>query len=185
MTSTNADQIGDYTYLRAELIRRTLQPWRHFAFLGYFLGAIVVLGGLGIWLEILIWTEVLKFRPPVGEGNVGRVFAAMVTYYPAIVGASAFHLTLVGAEKSDKIIITFAWLVFSILLVSSFLVRLLHDMQLEWRMVIALFSICVSLWFWTIANADNVAFKSTPTDAASGGATSRKLKGDLRDFEVD
>lgn len=176
---SNETKNGDYTYLGRELRRRTIQPWQHFAFLGYFVGAIILLGGLGIWVEVL------KFALPNSSGEAERLFAAMATFFPALAGAATFHMILTAAGGSDKVISTFAWIASLIALAAGGVIRLVYDAAPDWSIFAVIVFVGISLWLWTIANADDPLFKKQPVDSPSGGSTDRQLKGSTSGFEVD
>ena len=96
-SASREEEVGEWTYLGREIVRRTKQPWNHVPLVLYVLVAIVVFGGLGIWVEIV------KISTSDEHRGTGELFAAMATFYPALVGASAVtnDFCFVGQWKQD------------------------------------------------------------------------------------
>ena len=173
------EQPGDYVYLWDFLKKRSSQPWKNFPFTVYFLIAILLFGGLGIWLETFNYIVLDK------KENLENLFTAMAAYYPAIVGASAFHLILWATGTSNKVVSAFSFFMVVFFFFLGLLVRYFFNDQPIVCLISTIILVFLSLWFWIIANAEDGVFKKESIDAPAGGNLERKLKGTTDGFEVD
>lgn len=181
MSSIDADPnpVGDWRYLGREIWRRTWNPFRNVPFVFYVVLAILGLGCLGIWVE-LVKTQVSS-TPSSYDG----VLTAIATFYPALIGSASLQLILTSTGKSDKVLVSFALLAcfasfFSVVLISVF-----HQLYPVWCFWAASYFAAFAVWFWWFTNGDDVTYQNAAIDAAAGGDTSKALKGDLDDFKVD
>ena len=178
-TVTENEDVGDWTFLGRELSRRTRQPWKHVPLVLYVLVAIVVFGGLGIWVEIV---KLGLLNKPLSTGGL---FTAMATFYPALVGASALQLLLVSMGHSDRIMGFFAVSVWVMSFVIGLLTAVFFPAYPATCFILVVCLVIFSIWLWMITNVDDPIYKSIPVDSASGGSTSRPLKGDISKFDTD
>lgn len=173
----NVREIGDWRYLWREIKRRTLQPCSSFPFLMYVLVAIIGLGCLGIWVELI------KLMLQTPNASQSGVLTALCTFFPALIGSTAFQLILGSTGRSDKIFVSVGYLVV-ILGVGGVVLITLFNPQFPDRTYWAAVLLSVgAVWLWWITNGDDPTYKSTPIDTASGGDTGRRLKGDTRGFK--
>jgi len=178
-TVANDDEVGDWAYLRREISRRTLQPWSQAPFVIYVLVAIVTLGGLGIWVEIV------KILSAEQSASYDGLLTAMATFYPALVGSASLQLLLVATGNSDRILTAFATLVWVISIGSVILLSVFHDQYPRACFSAAIGFVFFSIWLWWITNGDDPTYKQVSVDTATGGSTSRELKGDISGFRAD
>lgn len=177
-TTPNQDQ-GEFAYLWAELGRRTKVFPKRVPFFAYVLVAIIGLGGLGIWAELV--------RMALSTDNHGfdRVFTAAATFYPAVIGSATFQLLLIATGRLDKIIAAFGIFVLVFSIGAAVLLALFRSLYPVSSLVAAILLVGFAIWIWIVANADDPIFKGDPGDAPSGGNTTRPLKGNLGDFKAD
>ena len=170
---------GDFVYLRRELSRRTAELWKRFPFLAFVLVAIVGLGGLGIWAELV------KMSLSENPQRLDGVFTAVAAFYPAVVGTASFQLLLIATGEMDRIITAFGILVLVSTIGAAVLLSVYHAQYPVTCLIAAVFLVFFSIWLWVVTNADNPLFKSVSVDASTGGSTSRAPKGDLSAFKAD
>ncbi len=177
-TDYSKTQVSDWRYLGRELVKRTCDPIQHFPFVAYMLIAIVGLGGLGVWAELL---KIGISNSPIGLANV---ITSVLTFFPALVGAAAIQLLL--ASANDRIFIAFAMLIMFVFF--AFAILLPFFSVTHPFIVLFLSGVCsvFAVWAWWITNGDNPTFQKIPppNDAATGGSTDRKLSGTLEGFEA-
>lgn len=167
---------GGARALRQDLWRRTTKPTEHVTFWAYFVGSVIFLGGLGIWVEL-----VNLAREP-SPANLFPLRTAVATFFSALYGSACFQVVLGRYLKALRAIAYVGTLVY---LVIGF--WLLFDRSLSPTLSLSVGGIAtlVSLWFWWITNADNPDFFDEPLNqAAIGGNPDRPLEGDLGDFEA-
>lgn len=181
MSSSDTDERldGDYKLIAREIRRRTLEPFRHFPFVSHVFLAIICLGCLGIWVELI---KALLSAPPTGYDGV---FTAIVTFYPALIGSASLQLMLSSTGNSDKILGSFAIIALFLAFISVALISLFHDKYPNGSFTAAIIFAVFAIWFWWFTNADDRTYQNAPIDAAAGGDTSKTLKGDLDDFMVE
>ncbi|KZX87802.1 hypothetical protein A3726_09260 [Erythrobacter sp. HI0037] len=158
-----------------DIKRRTTKPKEHATFVFYFLGAILFIGGLGIWVELInaagSWTET----------DLVALRTALTTFFIALIASSGFQLVL-GEWKQLR---AAAYMVS--LLMAGLGIWLIADRELDLKVAIPLSVIgyLISLWIWWISNADNTDLHDEPPPEASvGGELDRDLKGDLEGFDT-
>lgn len=179
-TPINHEEEGDFAYLRRELRRRTSEFPKSFTFFAYVVAGVIMLGGLGVWTELLK----LTYAAPNPDGLDG-VFTAVATYYPAVAGTASFQLLLIASGKVDRVLTGFGILVIAVSITAAMSLTFLRAAFPTFCLVAAVVLAIFSIWIWIVTNADDPIYKSVPVDAPSGGPTSRDPKGDLSDFKVD
>lgn len=73
---------GDWSYLGNKIKRRTLYPFADVPFVLYVLLAIIGLGCLGIWVEVI------KLALSSDPKSYEAVLTALATFFPALIGSS-------------------------------------------------------------------------------------------------
>ena len=178
--STDHQEEGEFVYLRRELRRRTAEFPKSFTFFAYVVAGVVMLGGLGIWTELLL----LTYAPQDRVGLDG-VFTAVATFYPAVAGSASFQLLLIAAGKLDRVLTGFGILVIVFSIAAAFLLTFFRAAFPTSCLIAAVILATFSIWVWIVTNADDPIYKSVSVDAPSGGSTSREPKGDLSEFKVN
>ncbi len=176
-TDTIETAAGDWKYLCQELTRRTREPTKNFAFLVHVLLAIILFGGLGMWIEILK----LVISPYPLE--LAGLITAVITFFPTLIGSTSLQLVL--ASQNNRIFMSFALLLLCTF--TTFAILLPFFSVTHPVIVLVLGAACslCAIWAWWITNGGDPIYKSTPpADAATGGSIDRKLPGTLEGFEV-
>lgn len=179
--ATNTDNLGgdEFADLRRQLRERTAGLHKRFSYVVYVLVSIVVLGGLGIW------TELVKLALSGVPGRTDGIFTAATTFYPAVVASATFQLLLIATGNHDRVMTAFGVLV----MVSSFALAVLSTVfRSQYPMLClaaAVLLVVFSVWIWIVANSDNPIYKPVTVDAAAGGNPSREPQGNLSDFTVE
>lgn len=78
--------------LKAFLLDRLLTPLGHFSFWTYFILAIIGLGAVGVWVEVVRW----KLAP---EPETSGIITAIDTYFPAVAAGATLQLVMASREK--------------------------------------------------------------------------------------
>lgn len=167
---------GGWSELRRDVWRRTTRPAAHATFVFFFFGSVVLIGGLGIWVELI---NAAKAPSPT---DFLPVRTAMATFFPALIGSTCFQIVL---GKYLKALRAVAFVGTTIIAAVGFWLVLDRNLSTALSLSIGTLASLVSLWFWWIANADNPDFFDEPLDqAALGGSTDRPLGGDLGGFDA-
>ena len=175
-TGRNDTEISDWKYLWQEMGRRTKQPFADAPFVIYVLLAIIGLGCLGIWVELI------KMFFAQGTHRYDGVFTALSTFYPALVGSAAFQLILSSTGRGDKTLVSFGFFVSVISFASVVLISIFYNYSPVICLLASVFLACFAVWLWCFTNGDDPTYKSAPVDAASGGDPSKALKGSTNGF---
>lgn len=144
---------------RAELWRRTITPFQQVTFFLYFFTSIILIGGLGLWLEVVLLAR--------NGGPFDNLRTGLATYAFGLFGSSALHIFLGDAAKQLKAFAAFLMLVAFVL--AGWIVV---DKDLaDWGAVLVggVGSI-LGLWFWCIVNSDEPIFQDSNLGAPTGGA---------------
>ncbi|QFT75882.1 hypothetical protein [Ruegeria sp. THAF33] len=177
-TSTDANQMGDWQYLGREIRRRTFAPFKSVPFVFYFILAIVVLGGLGIWVEVA--------KSQLDQNwKVDGLLTALSTFFPALIGSASLQLILKSTDRSDKILISFSLLVCFFSFVGIGIIAAFFSLHPGLCLNAAFGFGILAVWFWWFTNGDDLTYRNAPIDAATGGSTNRAIKGNLNEFKVD
>lgn len=168
---------GDWRYLKREIGRRTTQPFSHAPFVFYVLLAIIGLGCLGIWVELL------KVATSSVHLNYDGVLTALATFFPALIGSSSLQLILSSTGNRDKVLVSFGFSVIIIAFAAAVLISLLNPLLPNFTFWASVIFAVIAVWLWWFTNGDDPTYKSAPIDAPSGGNTGRQLKGDTSGFQ--
>ena len=170
---------GDLVYLRREFSRRTAEVWKRFPFVAFVLVAIVGLGGVGIWAELV------KMSLSEDPGRLDGVFTAVAAFYPAVVGSASFQLLLIATERMDRNITAFGVLILTFTIAATVLLSVYYAHYPVTCLIAAVFLAFFSIWLWVVTNVGDPIFQPVSVDAATGGSPSRDPKGDLSAFTAD
>jgi len=170
---------GSWSAVGRELSKRTCDPLSHFSFVAYFLIAVVVLGGMGVWLELYSHLF-LEHTTPENTRSLASVRTALITFFPALAGSACMQL--IWAENNQKSLRAFAAAVLVLLTMGALMIAptaVRHEVALG---VGAFFSL-IALWTWVIANAKQQDLLDP--DAPLGKKDlNAELAGNLDGFEV-
>ncbi|TXC71319.1 hypothetical protein FSB78_10475 [Sphingomonas ginsenosidivorax] len=167
---------GGWGELGHDLWRRTKRPLRHATFVSFFIGSVVGIGGLGIWVELI---NLGRGDSPV---DLASLRTALATFFPALVGSTCFQIILGRYLKALKAVTFPASIALAVV---GFWLIFDRGLTAHKAITIAILATIVSLWFWWIANADNPDFfDETLPLAAVGGDTARPLDGNLDGFDA-
>jgi hypothetical protein len=167
---------GDWPYLRREIRRRTFQPFSHAPFIFYVLLAILGLGCLGIWVELV------KVAMSSSQSSYEGVLTALATFFPALIGSSSLQLILTSTGNRDKVLVSFGYFISSLAIAAVILISVLHAALPNITFWAAVFFTVAAIWLWWFTNGDDPTYKSAPLDASSGGDTDKPLRGDTSGF---
>lgn len=143
---------------KAELGRRTVTPFSHVTMSFYFFASILVVGGLGLWLEMISLAR--------GDGSPGNVRSALGTYAFGLFGSSALHLFLGDAAKQLK---AFGGSLFLLAGIAAGWIIFDKRMDDGIAYLVGAASSALGLWFWIIVNSDEPIFQDADIRAATGG----------------
>ena len=178
-TSSQNEGAGNTVHFWQDLARKTCQPWKQGTFVSYFVSAIVLFGGFGIWVELV------ELALSENADSYDGLYRAIATFYPALIGSASFHLLLIATEKSDKDMMAFAVVVLLLAATFAILLSIFHDQYPIARFFGVTLLASFSIWLWSITDADNPIYKAVLVDTPSGGSTLRDLKGDTSEFKVN
>ena len=179
-TASYPNALGPYRQFLAEFRDRVLDSLGDVTFLLYFIVAIILCGGFGIWVEVL------KLLIASSDNlNFDGIQNAAFTLYPALIGASCMLLVLEGTDKSEKPKTAFSLFVIIFTAFISAMIGIFEskDMyQLPSRVLITFFTV-FGLFFWCFANGNNPHIQTVNPDSAVGGDTSKHLNGNTDGFQ--
>jgi hypothetical protein len=165
--------------LGRELRKRSRDPLGHFSFVAYFVVAVVMFGGAGIWTELRSY---LYFVPTAGEpfASLASLRTALITFFPALAGSSCMQL--IWAEDHERSLRAFAIVVLAALLVAIFFISP-EGVSDRTALAVGAAAAVLALWSWWIANAKQKDLLD-PDAATGGSAVSADLPGSLDEFET-
>ena len=161
----------------AELARRTHRPSREFVYWVHFALCVVILGGLGFWIELIQQNHLL----PV-QRSWNNAYTALVTFFPAVIGSSCVQMMF---ESGDRRMHAFSLVTcFGAFIIGAALISAARPVDVFTWFAAIVMSL-VSLWVWWIANADNTKLHDEPSDDAPlGGDPTAPLSGDFGGVRV-
>lgn len=177
MSSAPAEKVGDWPYLWRELKRRTTEPVANVPFVFYVLLAIVGLGCVGIWVELV------KLVLSEKKANLEGLLTALATFSPALIGSAALQLILASTGRGDKVMVSVGLFIALAAFAAVILISAIHKSFPITALLAALAFVAIAVWLWWITNGDDPTFKSVPLDAPSGGSIDRELPGDTDGFK--
>jgi hypothetical protein len=168
---------SDWEVLRRELRGRTARPVSSVPFISYFIVSVVILGGLGIWVELV------RFSVFSDRQCLSGLMTALLTFFPAVMGSSTSHLIL--SSSDNKILRSFGLLLFVASFAVAIFIAVISPPYPVTSLVIGVVLSLLGLWGWWIANANDPALQNDPpVDAPTGGSPERALTGQIGDFRV-
>jgi hypothetical protein len=168
----------EWRYLRKELAARTIEPTRSVSFVIYvFLGPFLF-GALGVWVEIF------KLTLPGSAHDYGNLITAVCTYFPALGCSTALQLVLASSNRTDKVFISFALLLFVLFLVIALVLQGISVAHPKTVLQISAVCSASAIWLCWITNAKDPTYLAPPPDAATGGGLDRALPGNLAGFKT-
>lgn len=168
-------QTGGWNEFGDDLARRTRQPLRHATYCFFFVASVVIVGGLGIWLEIVL---LARSAAP----DAASLKTAIATFFPALIGSTCLQIlfgTYLKALRAFSIVLTLFFAAIGVWLILD------RNLLTGTAVTVGTISTLVSLWFWWIANADNADFFDDDLSRApiGGDNPSGPLDGSLAGFE--
>ena len=177
--STSERNFASWVKLGRELRKRTVEPVHHVSFVIYFVVAVIVFGGAGIWSELRTYLYCVA-TPDLSCPTLASLRIAVITFFPALAGSSCMQL--IWAEDHERSLRAFAFFVITIL-VAILLFVVPESISDKSALVAAGLASVVALWTWWIANAKQRDFLDI--DASTGKKdTSGELPGTLDGFTV-
>ena len=150
-------------------------PFKKFLFLLHFLYAIVVIGCLGIWIELI---RFINADSPSLDG----IQIALATFFPAFIGVSGAHSILVAFDNRDKALNYFSSIVPTIALIIAALIGIFYKTYPSISLCISIFFTLFAVLFWVYLNWSDPVY-DVNVDTAVGGDTDRQLKGNMQEFK--
>ena len=172
-------KFASWRRLGRELRKRSSDPLGHFSFVSYFLVAVVIFGGAGIWTELRSY---LNFAPTTGHpcASLASLRTALITFFPALAGSSCMQL--IWAADYERSLRAFAVVVLTALIVAIFFITP-EGVSDRAALTVGMVASLLALWSWWIANAKQQDLLDP--DAATGGkAVGGDLPGNLDEFKV-
>lgn len=173
-------QGGSWGELWRELKKRTTEPFSHASFVIYFFVAVIVIGGIGFWIEL--YNYLILATPNSGqESSVSALRTSVITFFPALAGSAC--LQLVWAESHQKSLRAFGILFLCLTTVIALAISPAAIVNSS-ALLFGFFSSIVALWIWWIANAKQKDLLDIDPDAPLGGNKDAVLSGDLNGFTI-
>lgn len=99
------EKFTSWKRLGRELKRRSVDPLGHVSFVSYFIVAVLIVGGAGIWTEL---RNYLIFVPTIELPNasLASLRTSAITFFPALAGSSCMQL--IWAEDQERSLRAFA-----------------------------------------------------------------------------
>lgn len=173
---------NSWAELGRELRSRSIDPLSHVSFVIYFFVAVVIVGGIGFWIELYGYAFSV-----IGDGvqldPVTGVRTAVVTFFPALTGSAC--LQLIWAESNLKSLRAFGVFFLAITTVVALLIASTKAVGNTGALAVGCLFTLASFWAWWIANAKQRDLLDINADAPLGGdTTDGSLPGDLNGFTV-
>jgi len=173
-------QGSSWVELARELKKRTIEPLAHVSFVIYFVVAVIVIGGIGFWIEL--YAYLLFATPPAGQADpVSALRTAIITFFPALTGSAC--LQLVWAESHQKSLRAFGILFLCLMTVMALAIST-NAVGNRSALVVGFVASIAALWTWWIANARQKDLLDIDPDAPLGGKQDASLSGDLDGFSI-
>jgi hypothetical protein len=168
--------------LGAELRQRTIDPVEYPSFVFYFILAVVIAGGAGIWLELILYFVHEPQGPLVTEppDTLKPVVTAVITFFSALAGSAAMQI--IWAEDKNLPLRAYAMFVLIGMLIIALLIGLLPTITTGSALFYGAIATLFSLWTWWIANAKQRELLGINPENAVGGDPQAQLAGTLDGF---
>ena len=172
-------KFASWKRLGNELKKRSVDPVGHFSFVSYFLVAVVIFGGAGVWAELRSYMYFVTTPEQPGP-SLAALRTAVITFFPALAGSACMQL--IWAADHERSLRAFAVVVLTALAAAIFFITP-HGVSDRAALVGGTAASILALWSWWIANAKQEDLLDP--DAPTGGkATDGELPGNLDDFKV-
>ncbi|WP_141441580.1 hypothetical protein [Delftia acidovorans] len=146
----------------------------------YFLVAVILLGGTGVWFELHAYLTYVP-TPENPSVSAAALRTAVLTFFPALAGTSCMQLIWdTGEFRSLR---AFATSVLVILGVAAAAVAPAH-ISATVALSIGCIASGIAFWMWWIANAEQTGLQDINTDAPMGKDPNTEPAGDLNGFTV-
>jgi len=150
-------------------------PLGQVTFWVYLLIGVVLLGGLGVWIEALI------FWFSTAETNSEHIRIALITFFPALVGSTS--LELIFADTVTKPVRAFAVLCGFMCFGLATWLGVERNLSTIWAFPIASLASLAAIWIWWIAHGlDDIFYDHVDGAAAVGGDPTNPPVGSLDNF---
>ena len=174
----NPNQPNEWQYLAREIWCRSWQPFKSVPFVCYFIVAIIIFAGLGIWVEVYK----CLFRQAADNSGL---FTALSTFIAALIGSASLKQVFIATDDSDKVLASFSLLVCFLSLFAVILTIVFYPDYPSKSLGTAVGLGFIAVWFWWITNGRESTYHNARIDAATGGSTDGAVKGNLSEFKVD
>ena len=171
---------GPYRQFWAEFRKRAFCSFCDGTFFLYFIFAIVICGGFGVWVEVF---KLLIVSPD--NHNFDGIQNAAFVFYPALIGASCVLLALEATDKSEKPKTIFSLATIIITVIVSVVIGIFehNDIHQPVSRFLTIFFSGFGLLIWCFANGNNPYLQTISPESASGGDTGKDLKGNTEGFQ--
>ena len=139
----------------------------HPTYLFFFVGTVLVVGGIGTWVEIFKLT-----RPSVAQGPYDGLITSLITFCFALVSTSCSQIII--EESENKALRALAQTVLFVA-VSGGALALVVVASGQWGLLFWSFASLGALAVWWFANAKSPGLKDP--DAPTGGSVDRPMSG--------
>ena len=163
--------------LGGEIQRRLFQPCKMPQFIFYFVASIVIVGGIGVWIEVF-------------TANWMSVPTALSTYLLALLATSAADLILIDETEQISKTLALSLRMFAFLLlvtgvVLAIISLLINTNQVSTRYWCSVAGVTIALLLYWIANADSRKFDQFPLSKSFlGGDSEKELEGSIEDIRT-
>ena len=171
------DETNPWIELGDEIKRRLWEPCKMPPFIFYFFAAIVIVGGIGVWIEVF-------------TANWMSVPTALSTYLLALSATSAADLILIDESEDVSRTLALSLRMFAFLLliagvVLAIISLLINTNQVSARYWCSIAGVVIALLLYWIANADSRRFdRFPPPKEFIGGDAEEELKGSMEDIQT-
>jgi hypothetical protein len=172
---TQGARPGGWNDFWRDVARRTREPAHHATYVFFFAASVVIIGCLGIWLELFLLGH-------KGWGDAGNLKTAIATFFPALIGSTCLQIIFGQYLRQLK---AFS-IVFTLIFAGISIGLLVENGLRTWAaLLLGALSSIASLWFWWIANADNSDYfdEQSPTASIGGDNPTGELAGSLAGFD--
>lgn len=178
MRESEVDRWRHWTRLWRTLAERTSLPWRHPTFVLYFVVAVILVGGAGLWLELYK----LSFATAESSTSLEALRTAIITFFTALAGSSSMQVIL--EENDDRAMRAMAICVLTVLSALALIIAPASVSDCT-AVKLGLVGCGLALWTWWIANAKQPGLQDERADAAVGRRDPKAgLAGSLDGFKA-
>jgi O-antigen/teichoic acid export membrane protein len=166
---------------REELKARTFTPARHPSFVLYFIVAVVIIGGAGVWLELHKFLYLAHPPAQPSSSSLDALRTALLTFSLALAGSSCMQIVLADQNKSMRA--TAVCLLTGLVAVALWVFP--ANISDGSAVSVGVIGSLLALWTWWIANALQPDFRDNDIDAPVGRTDpTTDLPGSLDGFEA-